>query len=99
MATLARPASRQARMTRTAISPRLAMRTLRSDTASYLLLDGQLRLWLVPQSTEIGELREGETAHFATIVSPSATICDVGGTRSVQVVAAAAAVVVVAGLV
>jgi hypothetical protein len=75
------------------------MRTLRSDTASYLLLDRQLRLWLVPQSTEIGELREGETAHFTSIVSPSATICDVGATRSVQVVAVVAAVVVIAGLV
>src|SRR4051812_2204714 len=34
MATLASPASRQARTTRTAISPRLAMRTLRTPLAS-----------------------------------------------------------------
>ncbi len=57
--------------------------------ASYLLLDRPFTARLVPQSTETpGELREGETAHFTTIVGPSVTICDVGGARSVQVIAA-----------
>src|ERR1700684_1580677 len=36
MATLVRPASRQARMTRTAISPRFARRTFRTATSSLV---------------------------------------------------------------